>query len=116
MTIKFNKSFKLIGVSLPAVAGLFIEIFQAGRDTPINLNDFLNFIVSRLEILVPDEKEAEKVLALLSGNGFSSLNEPKLYQANEKNFVHIVEILKEAFPDRRVITDETNQVSLRISQ
>jgi len=99
-----------------AVAGLIIEIFQAGRDTPINLNDFLNFIVSRLEILVPDEKEAEKVLALLSGNGFSSLNEPKLYQANEKNFVHIVEILKEAFPDRRVITDETNQVSLRISQ
>ena len=98
------------------VAGLIIEMFQAGRDTPINLNDFLNFIVSRLEILVPDEKEAEKVLALLSGNGFSSLNEPKLYQANEKNFVHIVEILKEAFPDRRVITDETNQVSLRISQ
>ena len=99
-----------------AVAGLIIEIFQAGRDTPINLNDFLNFIVSRLEILVPDEKEAEKVLALLSGNGFSSLNEPKLYQANEKNFAHIVEILKKAFPDHQVITDKTNQVSLRISQ
>ena len=99
-----------------AVAGLIIEIFQAGGDKPINLDDFLNFIVSRLKILVPDEEEAKKVLALLSGNEFSSLNEPKLNKADKENFAHIVEILKKAFPDHQVITDKTNQVSLRTNQ
>ena len=103
-----------------AVAGLIIEILTVRAADKINLTNFLNFVAFRLNVFTTQgiitQKFAEKVLALLSGNGFSSLNEPKLYQANEKNFVHIVEILKEAFPDRRVITDETNQVSLRISQ
>ena len=103
-----------------ALAGLIIEILTVRAADKINLTNFLNFVAFRLNVFTTQgiitQKFAEKVLALLSGNGFSSLNEPKLYQANEKNFVHIVEILKEAFPDRRVITDETNQVSLRISQ
>ena len=98
-----------------AVAGLIIEIFQAGRDKPINLDDFLNFIAPRLKILVPDEEKANEILALLSNQQFNLLAN-HLNQANEENFAYIVKILKEAFPDRRVITDETNQVSLRISQ
>ena len=98
-----------------AVAGLIIEIFQAGGDKPINLDDFLNFIAPRLKILVPDEEKANEILALLSNQQFNLLAN-HLNQANEENFAYIVKILKEAFPDRRVITDETNQVSLRISQ
>jgi len=99
-----------------AVAGLIIEIFQAGRDTPINLNDFLNFIVSRLEILVPDEEEAKKILALLSDQQFNLLTDPHLNRATEGNFDYIVKILKGVFSDHQVITDETNQVFLTISQ
>jgi len=99
-----------------AVAGLIIEILKVNAANGINLTNFLNFIVSRLKILVPDEEEAKKVLALLSGNEFSSLNEPKLNKADKENFAHIVEILKKAFPDHQVITDKTNQVSLTISQ
>ena len=99
-----------------AVAGLIIEIFQAGGDKPINLDDFLNFIVSRLKILVPDEEEAKKILALLSDKKFNLLTDPYLNQATEENFDYIVEILKKAFPDHQVITDKTNQVSLTISQ
>jgi len=98
------------------VAGLIIEMFQAGRDTPINLDDFLNFIVSRLKILVPDEEEAKKILALLSGQQFNLLTDPYLNRATEGNFAYIVEILKKVFPGRQVITNETNQVSLTISQ
>ena len=99
-----------------AVAGLIIEIFQAGGDKPINLDDFLNFIVSRLKILVPDEEEAKKILALLSDKKFNLLTDPYLNQATEENFDYIVEILKKAFPDHQVITDETNQAFLTISQ
>jgi len=99
-----------------AVAGLIIEIFQAGRDKPINLDDFLNFIAPRLKILVPDEEEAKKILALLSDKKFNLLTDPYLNQATEENFDYIVEILKKAFPDHQVITDETNQVFLTISQ
>jgi len=98
-----------------AVAGLIIEIFQAGRDKPINLDDFLNFIAPRLKILVPEEEKANEILALLSNQQFNLLAN-HLNQANKNNFAHIVEILKKAFPDHQVITDETNQVSLRISQ
>ena len=98
-----------------AVAGLIIEIFQAGRDKPINLDDFLNFIAPRLKILVPEEEKANEILALLSNQQFNLLAN-HLNQANKNNFAHIVEILKKAFPDHQVITDETNQVFLTISQ
>ena len=100
-----------------AVAGLIIEIFQAGRNTPINLDDFLNFIAPRLKILVPEEEKANEILALLSNQQFNLLAN-HLNQANKNNFAHIVEILKKAFPGRQVsvCTDETNQVFLTISQ
>ena len=101
-----------------AVAGLIIEIFQAGGDKPINLDDFLNFIVSRLKILVPDEEEAKKILALLSDKKFNLLTDPYLNQATEENFAYIVKILKKVFPGRQVsvCTNETNQAFLTISQ
>ena len=103
-----------------AVAGLIIEILTVRAADKINLTNFLNFVAFRLNVFTTQgiitQKFAEKVLALLSGNEFSSLNEPKLNKADKENFAHIVEILKKAFPDHQVITDKTNQVSLRISQ
>ena len=100
-----------------AVAGLIIEIFQAGRDKPINLDDFLNFIAPRLKILVPEEEKANEILALLSNQQFNLLAS-HLNQANKNNFAHIVEILKKVFPNRQVsvYTNETNQTFLTISQ
>ena len=100
-----------------AVAGLIIEIFQAGRDKPINLDDFLNFIAPRLKILVPEEEKANEILALLSNQQFNLLAN-HLNQANKNNFAHIVEILKKVFPNRQVsvYTNETNQTFLTISQ
>ena len=103
-----------------ALAGLIIEILTVRAADKINLTNFLNFVAFRLNVFTTQgiitQKFAEKVLALLSGNGFSSLNEPKLNQATKENFDYIVKILKGVFPDRRVITDETNQVFLTISQ
>jgi len=52
----------------------------------------------------------------LSDKKFNLLTDPYLNQATEENFDYIVEILKKAFPDHQVITDETNQVFLTISQ
>jgi len=99
-----------------AVAGLIIEILTVRAANGINLTNFLNFIAPRLKILVPDEEEAKKILALLSDKKFNLLTDPYLNQATEENFDYIVEILKKAFPDHQVITDKTNQVSLTISQ
>jgi len=105
-----------------AVAGLIIEILKVRDVNEINLTNSLNFVAFRLNVFITQgiitQKFAEKVLALLSGNGFSSLNEPKLYQANEENFAYIVEILEKAFPDHQVsvCTNETNQTFLTISQ
>jgi hypothetical protein len=104
------------------VAGLIIEILKVRTTDGINLTNFLNFVAFRLNVLITEviitQEFAEKVLALLSGNGFSSLNEPSLNQANKKNLAYIVKILGEVFPgcQVRVYTNETNQVSLRISQ
>ena len=98
-----------------AVAGLIIEILTVRAANGINLTNFLNFIAPRLKILVPEEEKANEILALLSNQQFNLLAN-HLNQANKNNFAHIVEILKKAFPDHQVITDETNQVSLRISQ
>ena len=98
------------------VAGLIIEILTVRAANGINLTNFLNFIAPRLKILVPDEEEAKKILALLSDKKFNLLTDPYLNQATEENFDYIVEILKKAFPDHQVITDKTNQVSLTISQ
>ena len=105
-----------------AVAGLIIEILKVRTTDRINLTNFLNFVAFRLNVLITEviitQEFAEKVLALLSGNGFSSLNEPSLNQANRENFACIAEILGKVFPgcQVRVYTNETNQVSLRISQ
>ena len=99
-----------------AVAGLIIEILTVRAANGINLTNFLNFIAPRLKILVPDEEEAKKILALLSDKKFNLLTDPYLNQATEENFDYIVEILKKAFPDHQVITDETNQAFLTISQ
>jgi len=105
-----------------AVAGLIIEILKVRTTDGINLTNFLNFVAFRLNVFITQviitQEFAEKVLALLSGNGFSSLNEPSLNQANKENFAYIVEILEKVFPgcQVRVYTNETNQVSLRISQ
>ena len=99
-----------------AVAGLIIEILTVRAANGINLTNFLNFIAPRLKILVPDEEEAKKILALLSDKKFNLLTDPYLNQATEENFDYIVEILEKAFPDHQVITDETNQVFLTISQ
>jgi hypothetical protein len=104
------------------VAGLIIEILKVRTTDGINLTNFLNFVAFRLNVFITQviitQEFAEKVLALLSGNGFSSLNEPSLNQANKKNLAYIVKILEEVFPgcQVRVYTNETNQVSLRISQ
>jgi hypothetical protein len=100
-----------------AVTGLIIEMFQAGKDTPINLDNFLDFIAPRLKILVPNEEEAKKILDLLSDQKFN-LTSPHLNQANKKNFAYIVKIMQEVFPGRQVsvYTNETNQAFLRISQ
>jgi len=98
------------------VAGLIIEILTVRAANGINLTNFLNFIAPRLKILVPDEEEAKKILALLSDKKFNLLTDPYLNQATEENFDYIVEILKKAFPDHQVITDETNQAFLTISQ
>ena len=100
-----------------AVAGLIIEMFQAGRNTPINLDDFLNFIAPRLKILVPEEEKANEILALLSNQQFNLLAN-HLNQATEENFAYIVKILKKVFPGRQVsvCTNETNQAFLTISQ
>lgn len=104
------------------VAGLIIEILKVRTTDRINLTNFLNFVAFRLNVLITEviitQEFAEKVLALLSGNGFSSLNEPSLNQANRENFACIAEILGKVFPgcQVRVYTNETNQVSLRISQ
>ena len=97
------------------VAGLIIEILTVRAANGINLTNFLNFIAPRLKILVPNKEKANEILALLSNQQFNLLAN-HLNQANKNNFAHIVEILKKAFPDHQVITDETNQVSLRISQ
>jgi len=104
------------------VAGLIIEILKVRTTDGINLTNFLNFVAFRLNVFITQviitQEFAEKVLALLSGNGFSSLNEPSLNQANKENFAYIVEILEKVFPGCQVrfYTNETNQVSLRISQ
>ena len=104
------------------VAGLIIEILKVRTTDGINLTNFLNFVAFRLNVFITQviitQEFAEKVLALLSGNGFSSLNEPSLNQANRENFACIAEILGKVFPgcQVRVYTNETNQVSLRISQ
>ena len=100
-----------------AVAGLIIEILTVRAANEINLTNFLNFIAPRLKILVPDEEEANEILALLSNQQFNLLAN-HLNQANKNNFAHIVEILKKAFPDHQVsvCTNETNQTFLTISQ
>ena len=99
-----------------AVAGLIIEILTVRAANGINLTNFLNFIAPRLKILVPNKEKANEILALLSDKKFNLLTDPYLNQATEENFAHIVEILKKAFPDHQVITDETNQAFLTISQ
>jgi len=97
-----------------AVAGLIIEILKVRTTDRINLTNFLNFVAFRLNVLITEviitQEFAEKVLALLSGNGFSSLNEPNLNQANKENFAYIVEILEKVFPGCQVrfYTNETN--------
>jgi hypothetical protein len=98
------------------VAGLIIEILTVRAANGINLTNFLNFIAPRLKILVPNKEKANEILALLSDKKFNLLTDPYLNQATEENFDYIVEILKKAFPDHQVITDETNQVFLTISQ
>jgi len=99
-----------------AVAGLIIEILTVRAANGINLTNFLNFIAPRLKILVPNKEKANEILALLSDKKFNLLTDPYLNQATEENFDYIVEILKKAFPDHQVITDETNQAFLTISQ
>jgi hypothetical protein len=98
------------------VAGLIIEILTVRAANGINLTNFLNFIAPRLKILVPNKEKANEILALLSDKKFNLLTDPYLNQATEENFDYIVEILKKAFPDHQVITDETNQAFLTISQ
>jgi len=99
-----------------ALAGLIIEILTVRAANGINLTNFLNFIAPRLKILVPNKEKANEILALLSDKKFNLLTDPYLNQATEENFDYIVEILKKAFPDHQVITDETNQAFLTISQ
>ena len=95
---------------------MIIEILTVRAADKINLTNFLNFIATRLKILVPNEEEANEILALLSDKKFNLLTDPYLNRANEENFAYIVEILEKAFPDHQVITDKTNQVSLRTNQ
>jgi hypothetical protein len=96
------------------VAGLIIEILKVRTTDGINLTNFLNFVAFRLNVFITQviitQEFAEKVLALLSGNGFSSLNEPSLNQANKKNLAYIVKILEKFFPAARLGFIQTRQI------